>query len=98
MAASVEQLKETLQSMATEFAGFQDMMTTSLDKLKALDTWQVTTEESLGTLLKSSSVTAAASRRRFPESHGSSSDPHHRHLHHCHSTGICATSISLRRR
>jgi hypothetical protein len=35
------------------------MMTTSLDKLKALETWQATTEESLGTLLKSSSATAA---------------------------------------
>jgi len=58
MAASVEELKETMQSMVGQFAGFQEMMTTTLDKLSALEAWQTTAEESLGTLLQRSSATA----------------------------------------
>ena len=58
MAASVEELKETMKSMAIQFAGFHEMMTTTLDKLSALEAWQTTAEESLGTLLERSSATA----------------------------------------
>jgi septation ring formation regulator EzrA len=96
MAASVEELKKTLKSMATQFTGFQNMMTTSLDKLKSLETWQATAEESLGTLLKSSLATTARVEERLPTSHDLSSDPCLRHLHRRHCTGICETSISLR--
>ena len=51
MATTVESLKESLESMAKQFAGFQDMMVTSLDKLGILEAWHTTAEESMGTLL-----------------------------------------------
>ena len=57
MAASVDSLKATMESMAAQFKGFQDMMATSLDKLSALEAWRVTTEESMGTLLQRSTET-----------------------------------------
>jgi len=59
MAASVDSLKATMESMATQFKGFQDMMATSLDKLSALEAWWVIAKESMGTLLQRSTKTTA---------------------------------------
>ena len=58
MAASVDELKTTMQAMAMQFAGFQDMMSTALDKLGALETWKETADGSLGTLLQKTTATA----------------------------------------
>ena len=58
MAASVDELKTTMQAMAKQFAGFQDMMSTALDKLGALETWKETADGSLGTLLQKTAATA----------------------------------------
>ncbi|CAD6242088.1 unnamed protein product [Miscanthus lutarioriparius] len=58
MAASVDELKTTMQAMAKQFAGFQDMMSTALDKLGVLETWKETADGSLGTLLQKSTVMA----------------------------------------
>jgi hypothetical protein len=44
MAASMEELKAMMQSMAKQFTGFQDMMSTTLDKLGVLETWQTTAD------------------------------------------------------
>jgi len=44
--------------MAKQFAGFQDMMSTALDKLGVLETWKETADGSLGTLLQKSTVMA----------------------------------------
>jgi hypothetical protein len=51
MTATFESLKATMESMAVQFKGFQEMMVTSLNKLSALEAWCVTTKESVGTLL-----------------------------------------------
>ena len=58
MAASVDELKTTMQAMAMQFAGFQDMMSTALDKLGALETWKETADGSLGSLLQKTTATA----------------------------------------
>jgi len=52
MAASVDDLKTTMQEMAKQFAGFQEMMSTSLDKLSSVEAWRTTAQESMETLLK----------------------------------------------
>jgi hypothetical protein len=57
MAVSVKSLKTTMESMATQFKGFQEMMATSLNKLSALEAWHITTEESMDTLLQRSTET-----------------------------------------
>ena len=57
MAATVDSLKATMESMANQFKGFQEMMATSLDKLSVLQAWRVTDHESMGTLLQRSMET-----------------------------------------
>jgi DNA repair exonuclease SbcCD ATPase subunit len=57
MAATVESLKATMESMAAQFKGFQEMMATSLDKLSALEAWHTKAEESMGTLLQRTTET-----------------------------------------
>ncbi|CAD6241764.1 unnamed protein product [Miscanthus lutarioriparius] len=58
MAAFVDELKTTMQAMAKQFDRFQDMMSTALDKLGALETWKETADGSLGTLLQKTTATA----------------------------------------
>jgi hypothetical protein len=59
MAVTIESLKATMESMANQFKGFQEMMVTSLDKLSVLEAWRVTTEESMDMLLQRSTETTA---------------------------------------
>jgi hypothetical protein len=67
MTTSIDDLKTTMeamtkqlagvQDMATQFAGFQKMMTTTLDKLNDLESWRTVTETSMGSMIQLSKET-----------------------------------------
>ena len=96
MAASVDELKTTMQ-----FVGFQDMMSTALDKLGALETWKETADGSLGTLLQKTTATVTRvevsrrQRRMFPTS---SFILHHHRCPRLHLTGARSTICHQLRR
>jgi hypothetical protein len=62
MAASIEDLKTAMDSMAQQlvgvqdmvkqFAGFQQVMATTLDKLNDLEAWRTMAETSMGSMLR----------------------------------------------
>jgi hypothetical protein len=61
MTTSIDDLKTTMeamakqlagvQDMATQFTGFQKMMTTTLDKLNNLESWRMIVETSMGSMI-----------------------------------------------
>jgi hypothetical protein len=67
MATSIEDLQKTMntmanqlagvQDMAKQFAGFQDALATVLDKLNDLQSWRTITETSLGSMMQQSKET-----------------------------------------
>jgi hypothetical protein len=67
MATSIEDLQKTMntmanqlagvQDMAKQFAGFQDAMATALDKLNDLQSWRTIAETSLGSMMQQSKET-----------------------------------------
>ena len=68
MATSIDDLKTTMETMATQlagvqdvvkqFAGLQQMMTTTLDKLNNLEAWRIVVETSMGSMMQRSTETA----------------------------------------
>lgn len=67
MAASVEELKSSMDEMKAEmqaqFTGFQDLMKTALEKLNGLESWRLSADESFSTLMVQSEATAARVQR-----------------------------------
>jgi hypothetical protein len=67
MSGSIKDLKTTMDSMAQQlvgvqdmekqFDGFQKMMTTTLDKLNDLEAWRSITETSMGSMMQQSKET-----------------------------------------
>jgi hypothetical protein len=67
MATSIEDLKTTMdamaqqlagvQDMAKQFTGFQQVMTTTLDKLNDLEAWRSIVETSMGSMMQQSKET-----------------------------------------
>jgi hypothetical protein len=64
MATLIDDLKTMVnqlvgvQDMAKQFAGFQQMMTTTLDKLNDLEAWRTVAEMSMGPMMQKSTETA----------------------------------------
>jgi hypothetical protein len=48
-----------IQDMASQFAGFQKMMTTTLDKLNDLEAWKTVAETSMGAMMQKSTEATA---------------------------------------
>jgi hypothetical protein len=67
MTTSMDDLKATMENMATQFAGlqemakqflvFQQMMTTTLNKLNNLEAWRTIAETSMETMMQQSKET-----------------------------------------
>jgi len=67
MAASIEDLKTAMdsmaqqlvgvQDMAKQFAGFQKVMATTLDKLNDLEAWRTIAETNMGSMIQQSKDT-----------------------------------------
>ena len=67
MTSLIDDLKTTMDSMAQQltgvqdmvkqFAGFQKMMTTTLDKLNDLEAWRTIAETSMGSMIQQSKDT-----------------------------------------